>query len=319
GKAIEIAGGVGVIAEVDPSRIRTRHEQGWVGRVSQNLDEVFGIAKSFIKKIHPVSIAYIGNVVDLLEYIVKKGINVDLLSDQTSCHAPYDGGYCPQGISFEERTRLLETDRVRFKTLVDRSLKRHFELIKALVGRGTYFFDYGNSFMKAVYDAGRVKTALKFNDMVRNRAVGPIMLGRDHHDTGGTDSPFRETSNIKDGSNVMADMATQCFAGNAARGMTMVSLHNGGGVGIGKAINGGFGLLLDGREETDEIIKTASMWDVMGGVARRAWARNENSIRTCGEYNIENRGTDHITIPFLADEDLVKKTVSGALKTGKTQ
>ncbi len=417
GKAIEIAGGVGVIAEVDPSRIRTRHEQGWVGRVSQNLDEVFDIAKSFIKKIHPVSIAYIGNVVDLLEYIVKKGINVDLLSDQTSCHAPYDGGYCPQGISFEERTRLLETDRGRFKTLVDRSLKRHFELIKALVGRGTYFFDYGNSFMKAVYDAGvteiskngidekdgfifpsyvedimgpmlfdygygpfrwvclsgmtedlrktdkaamecidperrvqdrdnyvwireaesnrlvvgtkarilyqdaagRVKTALKFNDMVRNRAVGPIMLGRDHHDTGGTDSPFRETSNIKDGSNVMADMATQCFAGNAARGMTMVSLHNGGGVGIGKAINGGFGLLLDGREETDEIIKTASMWDVMGGVARRAWARNENSIRTCAEYNIENRGTDHITIPFLADEDLVKKTVAGALKTGKTQ
>ena len=221
GKAIEIAGGVGVIAEVDPSRIRTRHEQGWVGRVSQNLDEVFDIAKSFIKKIHPVSIAYIGNVVDLLEYIVKKGINVDLLSDQTSCHAPYNGGYCPQGISFEERTRLLETDRVRFKTLVDRSLKRHFELIKALVGRGTYFFDYGNSFMKAVYDAGRVKTA--------------------------------------------------------------------------------------------------SMWDVMGGVARRAWARNENSIRTCAEYNIENRGTDHITIPFLADEDLVKKTVAGALKTGKTQ
>jgi urocanate hydratase len=165
--------------------------------------------------------------------------------------------------------------------------------------------------------AGRVNIALKFNEMVRNREVGLIMLGRDHHDTGGTDSPFRETSNIKDGSNVMADMATQCFAGNAARGMTMVSLHNGGGVGIGKAINGGFGLLLDGRKETDEIIKTASMWDVMGGVARRAWARNENSIRTCIEHNIENRGTDHITLPFLTDEDLVKKTVSKALKTGK--
>ena len=167
--------------------------------------------------------------------------------------------------------------------------------------------------------AGRVKIALKFNEMVRNRDVGPIMFGRDHHDTGGTDSPFRETSNIRDGSNVMADMATQCFAGNAARGMTMVSLHNGGGVGIGKSINGGFGLLLDGREETDEIIRTASMWDVMGGVARRAWARNQNSILTCCEYNIENRGTDHITIPFLADEDLVKKTMSDAIKTGKTR
>jgi urocanate hydratase len=416
-KAIEIAGGVGVIAEVDRSRIDTRLKQGWVGIVTEKMGEVFEIARRHIEQKKPVSIAYSGNIVDLLEYIVENRIKVDLLSDQTSCHAPYNGGYCPQGISFEERTALLNTDRAHFKKLVDKSLLRHFEMIRELVERGAYFFDYGNSFMKAVFDAGateiskngkdvkdgfifpsyvedimgpmlfdygygpfrwvclsgrhedlrktdraameridperrlqdrdnfvwireaeknrlvvgtharilyqdaagRMKIALKFNEMVRKKEVGPIMLGRDHHDTGGTDSPFRETSNIKDGSNIMADMATQCFAGNAARGMTMVSLHNGGGVGIGKAINGGFGLLLDGREEADEIIRTAMAWDVMGGVARRAWARNENSIRTCAEYNSLNSGSDHITLPYLADEELVESAVSEALKKGRTK
>ncbi|HHV02237.1 MAG TPA: urocanate hydratase, partial [Defluviitoga tunisiensis] len=280
-------------------------------------------------------------------------------------------------------------------------------LIKKLVERGTYFFDYGNSFMKAVFDAGvkeiakngrdesegfifpsyvediigpllfdygygpfrwvclsgkredllktdkaamecidpnrrgqdrdnyiwiknadkhnlvvgtqarilyqdalgRVKIALKFNDMVRNGEVGPIMLGRDHHDAGGADSPFRETANIKDGSNIMADMATQCFAGNAARGMSLVTLHNGGGVGIGKAINGGFGLVLDGSERIDEIIKSAIPWDVMIGVARRSWARNEPSIETCIEYNKEYKLSDHITLPYIANQDMVKNLV----------
>ncbi len=156
---------------------------------------------------------------------------------------------------------------------------------------------------------GRMNIALKFNDMVRKGEIGPVMLGRDHHDVSGTDSPFRETSNIKDGSNVMADMATQCFVGNAARGMSLVALHNGGGVGIGKAINGGFGLVLDGTEKTDEIIKSAMLWDVMGGVARRAWARNENSITTSIEYNGMRKGTDHITIPYIPDEELIKNTV----------
>jgi urocanate hydratase len=291
--------------------------------------------------------------------------------------------------------------------MVDGSLRKHFQLIKTLVERGVYFFDYGNSFMKAIFDAGvteickngqnsndgfifpsyvedimgpvlfdygygpfrwvclsgreedlektdraamecidpdrrfqdrdnyvwirdarknkmvvgtkarilyqdamgRTKIALKFNDMVRNGEIGPVMLGRDHHDTGGTDSPFRETSNIKDGSNIMADMATHCFAGNAARGMSLIALHNGGGVGIGKAINGGFGLVLDGSERVDEIIKSAIPWDVMGGVARRAWARNQNSITTCIEYNRERKGTDHITIPFIPDEDLIEGLV----------
>ena len=157
---------------------------------------------------------------------------------------------------------------------------------------------------------GRLAIALKFNEMVRNGEIGPVMLGRDHHDTGGTDSPFRETANIKDGSNIMADMATQCFAGNACRGMSLVALHNGGGVGIGKAVNGGFGLVLDGSERIDSVIKQAIPWDVMGGVARRAWARNDNSIETAIKYNDMRRGSDHITLPFLTDENLVAELVA---------
>ncbi len=145
--------------------------------------------------------------------------------------------------------------------------------------------------------------------MVRNGEIGPVMLGRDHHDVSGTDSPFRETSNIKDGSNVMADMAVQCFAGNAARGMSLCALHNGGGVGIGKAINGGFGLVLDGSHRVDEIIRSAMMWDVMGGVARRNWARNENSIETSIKYNEKSGKAAHITIPYLASDELIDRLV----------
>ncbi|MBN2122832.1 MAG: urocanate hydratase, partial [Deltaproteobacteria bacterium] len=140
--------------------------------------------------------------------------------------------------------------------------------------------------------------------------IGPVMIGRDHHDTGGTDSPFRETANIRDGSNIMADMATQCFAGNAARGMSLVALHNGGGVGIGKAINGGFGLVLDGSERVDRVIRSALPWDAMGGVARRAWARNENAIETSIRYVESMEGMDHITLPFIPDETLVKDLVA---------
>ncbi len=150
--------------------------------------------------------------------------------------------------------------------------------------------------------------------MVRKGEVGPIMIGRDHHDVSGTDSPFRETANIKDGSNVMADMAVQCYAGNAARGMSLVALHNGGGVGIGKAVNGGFGLVLDGSERVDNVIKSGIAWDVMGGVARRSWARNEHSIETAVSYNKNNRSTDHITLPYIADEKLVKEVVQNGLK-----
>jgi urocanate hydratase len=145
--------------------------------------------------------------------------------------------------------------------------------------------------------------------MVRKGEVGPIMIGRDHHDPGGTDSPFRETANISDGSRVMAEMATHGFAGNAARGMTLVALHNGGGVGIGKAVNGGFGLVLDGSERVDGVIRSGISWDVMGGVARRAWARNEHSLRVAIEYNEQNQGTEQITIPYVADEELVSHVV----------
>jgi len=412
GKACEIANGVGIVAEVDYSRIQTRLDQGWIRKASANLEEVFAIAKEYQDKKEAISIAYHGNIVDLLEYADKHDIHIPLLSDQTSCHNVYEGGYCPQGIDFEERTRLLAEDPEKFRKMVDDTLVAHFNVIKKLTAKGSYFFDYGNSFMKAIYDAGvkeiskngvdekdgfiwpsyvedimgpklfdygygpfrwvclsgkhedlvktdkaamecidpnrryqdrdnyvwirdaeknqmvvgtqarilyqdaigRIKIALKFNDMVRKGEIGPVMMGRDHHDVSGTDSPFRETSNIKDGSNVMADMAIQCFAGNCARGMSLVAIHNGGGVGIGKSINGGFGLVLDGSHRADEIVKSALSWDVMSGVARRSWARNENSIETVIEFNKMNEGTDHITVPYIADEDAVKSAVAKIFK-----
>jgi urocanate hydratase len=295
---------------------------------------------------------------------------------------------------------------------VDASLKRHISLIRTLTQQGTYFFDYGNAFLKAVFDAGvtdvarngidakdgfvfpsycedimgpifdygygpfrwvclsgdprdlektdraamdcidpdrraedrdnynwirdaaqnrlvvgsqarilyqdadgRMRIALAFNAMVRSRDVGPIMLGRDHHDPGGTDSPFRETANINDGSNVTADMATHCFAGNAARGMSLVALHNGGGTGIGKAINGGFGLVLDGSRRVDAIIRSAMNWDVMGGVARRNWARNPNAMTVAADYNRNNGNQDQITLPFVADEHAVEAAVDELFAT----
>ena len=407
GKAVEIAGGVGIIAEVDISRIKTRFEQGWVSEISNSPEDAFKLAHEKMAAKEPCAIAYYGNIVDLLQYAVDKNIHIDLLSDQTSCHAAYDGGYCPVGITFEERTELLAHDPEKFAHLVDETLRKHFELIKTLHDRGVYFFDYGNSFMKAVYDAGcteiskngidekdgfifpsyvedilgpqlfdfgygpfrwvclsgkhedllktdeaamscidperryqdrdnyiwikdadknnlvvgtqarilyqdamgRTNIALKFNDMVRRGEIGPVMMGRDHHDVSGTDSPFRETSNIKDGSNIMADMATHCFAGNCARGMSLVALHNGGGVGIGKSINGGFGMVLDGSQRVDDILRTSMPWDVMSGVARRAWARNENSITTVMEYNKMCEGKDHLTLPFIADDEMIDDLV----------
>lgn len=411
GKAAKIAKAVGVIAEVDISRVNTRLEQGWIDEYSDDVAEVFAMAKKAADAKMPRAIAYHGNIVDLLEYAVNENIPIELLSDQTSCHVPYDGGYCPQGLTFEERTEMLATDKAGFIRKVNESLIHHYELIKTLVSRGTYFFDYGNSFMKAVYDAGakdiakngvdesegfifpsyvedimgpmlfdygygpfrwvclsgkpedlhktdkaamdcidpnrrgqdrdnwiwirdaeenrlvvgsqarilyqdaegRLKIALRFNEMVRNGEIGPVMLGRDHHDTGGTDSPFRETSNIKDGSNIMADMATHCFAGNAARGMSLIALHNGGGVGIGKSINGGFGMVLDGSERVDEILKSAMLWDTMCGVSRRNWARNEHSMETSIEFNRVHKDDSHITIPYLADDALVDALVDKAM------
>lgn len=405
GKACKIAGGVAIIAEVDYTRIETRYNQGWIDIVTRSADEAYKLALEYQKKKEPVAIAYYGNVVNLLEYADEHDIHIDLLSDQTSCHAVYDGGYTPVGLTFEERTELLKSNKPLFKQYVDEGLRRHFAVIKSLVNKGSYFFDYGNSFMKAIYDAGvkeicrngenpldgfiwpsyvedimgpilfdygygpfrwvclsgkdedlditdkaamecidkdrrfqdldnynwirdakknnlvvgtkarilyqdalgRTKIALKFNELVRKDIIGPVMIGRDHHDTGGTDSPFRETANIKDGSNIMADMATQVFAGNAARGMSLVALHNGGGVGIGKAINGGFGLVLDGSTRVDEIILQAMPWDVMGGVARRSWARNMNSVETAIQYNLSTG--NHITLPYFTNENKIKELV----------
>ncbi len=411
-KAAEIAGAAAIIAEVDASRIKTRMDQGWVGHVTDSATEAFRLAAEAMAQKKPRSIAFHGNIVDLLEHAVRNDIRIDLLSDQTSCHAVYEGGYCPVGLTFEERTAMLCDDREEFARRVDASLRRHYELIKALTGRGTYFFDYGNAFMKAVFDAGvkeisrngvdekdgfiwpsyvedimgpelfdygygpfrwvclsgrhedlvktdhaamecidpnrrgqdrdnwkwirdaeknnlvvgtqarilyqdalgRMKIALRFNEMVRNGEVGPIMLGRDHHDVSGTDSPLRETSNIKDGSNVMADMAVQCFAGNCARGMSLVALHNGGGVGVGKAINGGFGMVCDGSQRVDEILRSAMLWDVMGGVARRSWARNPNAMAVSEEFNETHGDYYHITMPYIADDSVINDAIKKVLK-----
>ena len=403
-KAVEIAGGIGIIAEVDYSRIQTRHSQGWVARVSSNLEEIFAWVDEYRKSGKAVSIAYHGNVVDLLEYVDQHDIKAELISDQTSCHAVYEGGYTPAGLSFEQGRELIAADLPTFKARVDESLKRHYRVIKSLTSKGSYFWDYGNSFMASIFDAGvpeitangintndgfiwpsyvedimgplcfdygygpfrwvclsrkdadlhktdmaakalidqnrnamdrdnyhwissaeenqlvvgtkarilyadeegRVRIALKFNEMIRKGEIGPVMLGRDHHDVSGTDSPFRETANIKDGSNLMADMATHCFAGNVARGMSLVVLSNGGGVGIGRSINGGNGIVLDGSERMDNVVRSALSWDVMGGVARRNWARNSNAVQTVQEWNQKHDSEGHITIPEPIDEEWLK-------------
>jgi len=411
-KAVEIAGGIGVIAEVDESRIQTRHSQGWVSKVSQDPKQIFDWVEEYRQLKKPISIAYHGNIVDLLEYIDEHDIKAELLSDQTSCHAVYEGGYTPVGLSHEEARQMLGSDLETFKKKVDESLVRHFHVLQRLTAKGSYFWDYGNSFMASIFDAGehsiarngkdtndgfiwpsyvedimgpmcfdygygpfrwvclsrkdedlhktdqaardlidpkrnsmdrdnhhwisnaeenklvvgtkarilyadeegRVRIALKFNQMVREGIIGPVMLGRDHHDVSGTDSPFRETANIRDGSNVMADMATHCFAGNAARGMSLVVLSNGGGVGIGRSINGGNGIVLDGSERMDEVVKSGLSWDVMGGVARRNWARNSPAIETATAWNEKHKDEGAITIPSEIDEAAIDALVAKSIK-----
>ena len=425
-KAADIAGAVSIVAEVDLSRIETRREQGWVQRVTSDLGQAFSWAAAARAARIPLSVAYHGNVVDLWQYAVDHDVRVELASDQTSCHAAYEGGYVPQGLDFEAARRLLAADPREFRRRVDRSLRKHIELIGIMAGRGTHFWDYGNSFLKAVFEAGvhevaangadtkegfiypsyvehimgplcfdrgygpfrwvccsldpadlaatdaaamgcidpdrcwqdrdnfnwvrdadknklvvgsqarilysdaegRVRIGLAFNDLVRRGKIGPVIIGRDHHDVSGTDSPYRETSNIRDGSNVMADMAFHCWAGNAARGMTLVVASNGGGVGIGRAINTGFGLVLDGSDRVDAIIRLAVEWDVMGGVARRAWARNEAALETAAAWNAAHDGdardglyeapsaagapeSGHITLPYLVDDALLEEITHG--------
>ena len=407
-KATVIAGGVSIIAEVDYSRIKQRIEQGWVMFESSSLDEIFIKARDYALMHEPVSIAYYGNIVDLLEYATIHNIHIDLITDQTSCHNVYEGGYLPVTLGQNQMLDLLNNDKEKLKEEVNKSLIRHYEAIKKLTKRGSYFFDYGNSFLKSVYDAGifevakdndpkngfifpsyvedvmgpelfdkgygpfrwiclsgkeedlkktdeaalqilknkenkslididnekwleeaeknnlvvgtkarilyqdemgRVTIALKFNDMVRKGEIGLVMLGRDHHDTSGTDSPFRETANIKDGSNIMADMATQTVLGGASRGMSLVALHNGGGVGIGKSINGGFGLVLDGTDKKDTIIKSAISFDVMNGIARRAWAGNKNAIEVIKMYNKSGKG--EVLLPQIAEDNIINNALKG--------
>jgi urocanate hydratase len=404
-KAADIAGAVSIIAEVDRSRIDTRADQGWVQRVTADLEQAFAWAAAARAARLPLSIAFHGNVVDLWQYVVDHDIPVELASDQTSCHAAYEGGYVPQGLDFEASRELLRRDPAEYRQRVDASLRKQMELIEVMVGRGTHFWDYGNSFLKAAYEAGvtriaangvdtkdgftlpsyvehimgplcfdrgygpfrwvccsldpadlaltdatamncidparswqdrdnynwvrdagknnlvvgsqarilysdaegRVRLALAFNELVRQGKTGPIIIGRDHHDVSGTDSPYRETSNIHDGSNVMADMAFHCWAGNAARGMTLVVASNGGGVGIGRSINTGFGLVLDGSDRVDRIIKSAVEWDVMGGVARRAWAGNEGALDIAAAWNAASTGW--ITLPHASDEEYLEYVV----------
>jgi len=416
-KAADIAGAVSITAEVDWSRIQTRLDQGWLDRASAELGEVFGWADEARAAKRPLSVAYHGNVVDLWEYVVERGIEVPLASDQTSCHAAYEGGYVPQATSFDEARQLLAHDPAELGRRVDASLRRQFELISTMAERGTRFWDYGNAFLKAVFEAGvtevaangvdtregfvfpsyvehimgpvcfdlgygpfrwvctsgrpedlhatdqaamscidptrrpqdrdnyiwirdaeknrlvvgsqarilysdadgRVRIALRFNELVRRGEIGPVMIGRDHHDVSGTDSPYRETANIYDGSRIMSDMAHHSWVGDAVRGMTLVVLSNGGGVGVGKAINGGFGLLLDGSERVDGIIRSALEWDVMGGIARRSWARNEGAIETAAAWNAANRERGQITLPHLVQDGLVETLVGNAARDISSQ
>jgi len=407
-KAVEIAGGVGIIAEVDGSRIETRFKQGWVSEISDDLKRVVDLALRYKQHKKAVSIAYHGNVVDLLEYLAHNAVQVELLSDQTSCHAVYEGGYTPADVNFKEGRELMKSNPDLFRKKVDRSLMRHYECIRTLTRQGAHFWDYGNSFLASVFEAGgktvakngkdvsegfiwpsyvedimgpvcfdrgfgpfrwvclsrkdedlqktdkaalscidpeksplhrdnynwietaeqnklvvgtrarilyadeegRVTIALKFNDLVRRGEIGPVLLGRDHHDVSGTDSPFRETANIYDGSRITADMSVQCFGGNIARGMTLVVLSNGGGVGIGRASNGGNGILLDGSDKADRVVRLGLSWDVMGGVARRSWAGNGPAIETSKEWNEKHSPEGHhITEPHQADEPFLQDMI----------
>lgn len=404
-KAGNIAGVVSVVAEINPHAAEKRHAQGWVDELHDNLDELISAVKKAVEERRVVSMAYVGNVVDLWERLAKDNVQVDLGSDQTSLHNPYAGGYYPVGMSLEESNRMMAEDPDMFKERVFDSLRRQVAAINKLTAQGMYFFDYGNAFLlmssragadimkdaqhfrypsyvqdimgpmffdygfgpfrwactsclpadleltdqlatevltelmdKATDDIhgqladnlhwireagrnklvvgsqarilyadseGRIRIALAFNKAIREgRISAPIVLGRDHHDVSGTDSPFRETSNIYDGSQFCADMAVQNVIGDSFRGATWVSLHNGGGVGWGEVINGGFGMVLDGSEACDQRIRQMLFWDVNNGISRRSWARNKGSMDAISR---EMERTPHfkVTLPNLVDDELI--------------
>ena len=404
-KAAVIAGAVCIIAEVDPMAAKKRHSQGWLTELYDDLDELTSRARVAVANKEAVSIGYVGNIVDLLEYLVKSDITPELASDQTSLHNPWLGGYMPAGISIDEARELLRTDTSFFKSEVQKSLRRHVSSINELCSRGTIFWDYGNAFLlessragadvlqddgkfrypsyvenimgpmcfdygfgpfrwvctsgsdedlkvtdqiaidilhelasncdneiKTQYEdnirwiveadkhglvvgsksrilyadeTGRRMIALEFNSAIADgRISAPIVLGRDHHDVGGTDRPYRETANIRDGSMFTADMAVHNFVGDSFRGATWTSLHNGGGVGWGEVINGGFGLFIDGTDDCSERIKSMISWDVINGLARRSWARNSGAIRTV-KNAVQTDEKLKITIPNLVDDDVL--------------
>jgi len=411
-RATEIAGGICLVAEVNPRVIKTRHSQGWVSEVHTDLDRMLSRMEKARKQKEAVSLAYHGNVVDLWEKLVKEDVEINLGSDQTSLHNPHAGGYCPVGLSYEDATRMMVESPDAFRRQVDESLKRQVDAINVMAGRGMYFWDYGNAFLleagragadifqaEGIYrypsyvqdimgplffdygfgpfrwiccssrkedliitdeiagkvledmsinspgrirmqlldnlhwireagrnnlvvgsqarilyaDAeGRVKIARAFNDAIREQRISaPVVIGRDHHDVSGTDSPYRETSNIYDGSGFTADMAVQNVIGDAFRGATWVSLHNGGGVGWGEVINGGFGMVLDGTAEAEQRLQNMLFWDVNNGIARRSWARNEAAIFTI-EREMDRFPDLKVTIPNLVDDKIVESVIDEA-------
>jgi urocanate hydratase len=404
-KAGNIAGCITVIAEVNDKATFKRHEQGWVDRVTDDLDELVKQVRQAKASKEIVSVAYRGNIVDVWEKFDAENIFIDLGSDQTSLHNPWAGGYYPAGLSFEEANVMMANNPDLFKVKVQESLRRHASAINKHTVKGTYFFDYGNAFLLEASRAGaavmaedgvnfrypsyvqdimgpmcfdygfgpfrwvctsgnpsdldytdalaqqvleeilanapaeihpqltdninwirqakanklvvgsqarilyadawgRIKIAEAFNKAVREGKIGPVVLGRDHHDVSGTDSPYRETSNIYDGSKFTADMAIHNVIGDSFRGATWVSIHNGGGVGWGEVINGGFGLLLDGSKEADRKLKSMLYFDVHNGIARRAWARNPNAL-TIAQHETRAGHDVKMTLPFIVDDALI--------------
>ncbi len=412
-KAGNIAGVVSVTAEINPLAARKRHTQGWVDELHDSLDELLPRIRKAVEDRETVSLAYIGNIVDLWERLADEGVKVDLGSDQTSLHNPWAGGYYPAGYSFEESQRMMAEEPEKFREAVQASLRRQVAAINRLTANGMYFFDYGNAFLlessragadilksdgsfrypsyvedimgplyfdygfgpfrwvcmsqdpedlaksdalavkvlrELAKDApeeirhqmednihwieeagrnrlvvgsqarilyadcmGRTKIALAFNEAIRSGEItAPIVLGRDHHDVSGTDSPFRETANIYDGSRYTADMAVQNVIGDSFRGATWVSIHNGGGVGWGEVINGGFGMVIDGSEDSARHIREMLFWDVNNGIARRSWARNSGAMSSI----LREMGRSpelKVTCPVLADDSIIENALKSAL------
>ena len=412
-KAGNIAGVVSVTAEINPLAAHKRHDQGWVDELHDNLDELIPRIRKAVQDKEVVSMAYIGNVVDLWERLADEDIMVDLGSDQTSLHNPWAGGYYPAGIGFEAAKQMMAEEPEKFKQAVQASLRRQVEAINKLTAKGMYFFDYGNAFLLessragadilkedgtfrypsyvedimgplyfdygfgpfrwvcmsenpedlAKSDAlavkvlrelaeqapddirhqmhdnirwieeagrnhlvvgsqarilyadclGRTQIALAFNDAIRSGEISaPIVFGRDHHDVSGTDSPFRETSNIYDGSRYTADMAVQNVIGDSFRGATWVSIHNGGGVGWGEVINGGFGMVIDGSEDSARHIRQMLFWDVNNGIARRSWARNSGAVSAILRQMLRTPDLK-VTMPVMADDTLIDNALNTEL------